>query len=99
MFGILTLITGLALSVVAAWFAIIGIMAIFAGLPIYAMIMGIVVEAGKIVGITWIYRNWENKTRLKLAMIPVVIVAMLLTSVDGVTRSGHSGMLESWNCM
>ena len=40
MFGILTLITGLALSVVAAWFAIIGIMAIFAGLPIYAWLLG-----------------------------------------------------------
>ena len=91
MFGILTLITGLALSVVAAWFAIIGIMAIFAGLPIYAMIMGIVVEAGKIIGITWIYRNWENKTRLKLAMIPVVIVAMLLTSMGifGLLSKAH----------
>ena len=76
---------------VAAWFAIIGIMAIFAGLPIYAMIMGIVVEAGKIIGITWIYRNWENKTRLKFAMIPVVIVAMLLTSMGifGLLSKAH----------
>lgn len=81
MFGYLTLITGLALSVVAAFFAIVGIMAIFAGLPMYAMIMGIVVEAGKIIGVTWIYRNWANKTKLKFAMIPVVIVAMLLTSM------------------
>ncbi len=91
MFGILTLITGLALSVVAAWFAIIGIMAIFAGLPIYAMIMGIVVEAGKIVGVTWIYRHWEHKTKLKFIMIPVVIVAMLLTSMGifGLLSKAH----------
>jgi len=91
MFGILTLITGLALSAVAAWFAVLGIMALFAGLPVYAMIMGIVVEAGKIVAITWIYRNWENKTVLKYVMIPVAIVAMLLTSMGifGLLSKAH----------
>ena len=91
MFGIITLITGLALSIVAAWFAILGIMAIFAGLPMYAMIMGIVVEAGKIIGVTWIYRNWEAKTKLKYAMVPVVIVAMLLTSMGifGLLSKAH----------
>ncbi len=91
MFGIITLLTGLALSIVAAWFAIEGIMAIFAGLPIYAMIMGIVVEAGKIVGITWIYRHWTEKTSLKFVMIPVVVVAMLLTSMGifGLLSKAH----------
>lgn len=91
MFGIITLITGLALSVVAAWFAIIGIMAIFAGLPMFAMIMGIVVEAGKVVTITWIYRNWDNKTKLKPVMIPVAVVAMLLTSMGifGLLSKAH----------
>ena len=91
MFGIITLITGLALSIVAAWFAILGIMALFAGLPMYAMIMGIVVEAGKVVGITWIYRNWENKTKLKYVMIPVTFVAVLLTSMGifGLLSKAH----------
>lgn len=90
-FGILTLLTGLALSVVAAWFAIEGIMAIFAGLPIYAMIMGIVVEAGKVVGVTWIYRNWNVKTKLKLVMLPFVVTAMLLTSMGifGLLSKAH----------
>ena len=91
MFGYITLLTGLALSTVAAWFAIEGIMAIFAGLPMYAMIMGIVVEAGKIVGITWIYRHWSEKTKLKFVMIPVVVVAMLLTSMGifGLLSKAH----------
>lgn len=91
MFGYITLFTGLALSIVAAWFAIEGIMAIFAGLAMYAMIMGIVVEAGKIVGITWIYRHWAEKTKLKFVMIPVVVVAMLLTSMGifGLLSKAH----------
>jgi len=91
MFGYITLITGLALSTVAAWFAVEGIMALFAGLPTYAMIMGIVIEAGKVVGVTWIYRNWANKTRLKLALLPVVIVSMALTSMGifGLLSKAH----------
>ncbi len=91
MFGIITLLTGIALSVVAAWFAIEGIMAIFAGLAIHAMIMGIVVEAGKVVGITWIYRNWNQRTKLKHIMVPVTVVAMLLTSMGifGLLSKAH----------
>lgn len=91
MFGYLTLLTGLALSTVAAWFAIEGIMAIFAGLPMYGMIMGIVVEAGKVVGITWMYRHWTHKTKLKFAMIPVVLVALGLTSMGifGLLSKAH----------
>ncbi len=90
-FGILTLITGLALSVAAAWFAIEGIMAIFAGMPLYGMIMGIVIELGKVVGITWIYRNWSNKTLLKWVGFPLVAVAMGLTSMGiyGLLSKAH----------
>lgn len=91
MFGYLTLLTGLALSTVAAWFAVEGIMAIFAGLAIYAMIMGIVIEAGKVVGVTWIYRHWAEKTRLKYVMIPFVFMMMLLTSMGifGLLSKAH----------
>jgi hypothetical protein len=91
MFGAITLLAGLALSVVAAWFAIEGIMAIFAGMPIYAMIMGIAIEAGKVVGITWIYRHWSEKTKLKHVMIPFTAVMMLLTSMGifGLLSKAH----------
>ncbi len=91
MFGIITLLTGLALSAVAAWFAIEGIMVLFAGMPIYGMIMGIVVEAGKVVGITWMYRHWSHKTKLKFVMIPVVVVALALTSMGifGLLSKAH----------
>ena len=91
MFGYLTLFTGLALSSIAAWFAVEGIMAIFAGLAIYAMIMGIVIELGKVVGVTWIYRHWAEKTKLKFVMIPFVLVMMLLTSMGifGLLSKAH----------
>lgn len=91
MFGYITLLTGLSLSIVAAWFAIEGIMAIFAGLPMYAMTMGIVIEAGKVVGVTWIYRNWSNRTKLKYVMLPIVFVGLALTSMGifGLLSKAH----------
>jgi len=91
MFGYITLFMGLALSTIAAWFAVEGIMAIFAGLPMYAMIMGIGIEGAKVVGITWIYRNWNEKTKLKHFMIPFTLVMMLLTSMGifGLLSKAH----------
>ena len=80
-FAILTLVTALAMATTAAWFAIAGIIAVFAGAPIPALIMGAVVEAGKVVGVSWIYRHWKEKTSIKFFMLPAVIVAMLLTSM------------------
>jgi len=66
-------------------------MAIFAGMPLYGMIMGIVVELGKVVGITWIYRNWNKKTLLKWIGFPMVAVAMGLTSMGiyGLLSKAH----------
>ena len=80
-FAIITLLTALALAGVAAAFAVFGIVAIFSGLPIHAMIMGIVIELGKIVGVSWVYRHWEQRTILKYLMIPFIIMAMTLTSL------------------
>ena len=90
-FAILTLITALAMAGTAATFAIFGIMAIFAGLPTHAMIMGIVIELGKIVGVSWLYRNWSAATKIKWAMVPLVIIAMLLTSMGifGLLSKAH----------
>jgi hypothetical protein len=90
-FAILTLFTALAMAGTAATFAIMGIMAIFAGLPTHAMIMGVVIELGKIVGVSWLYRNWSATTKIKWAMVPLVIVAMLLTSMGifGLLSKAH----------
>lgn len=90
-FAVLTLFTALAMAGTAATFAIMGIMAIFAGLPYHALIMGIVIELGKIVGVSWLYRNWGQTTKIKYMMAPLVLVAMLLTSMGifGLLSKAH----------
>lgn len=80
-FALITLLAGLALASVAAAFAIFGIMAVFSGAPLSALVMGAVIELGKVVGVSWLYRNWTEKTLLKWVMVPIVITAMALTSI------------------
>jgi hypothetical protein len=82
MFGYITLFSALSLAATAAWFAIVGIVALFGGNPIPVMIMGAGIELAKIVGVSWLYRNWEGANwRLKWPGVFLVIVVMLLTSM------------------
>lgn len=88
MFALITMFAGLAMSITAATFAIFGIVAMFAGMPMFAVAMGAVIELGKVVGVTWLYRNWYEPTKIKYAMLPVVTLSLLLTSL------GIFGMLS-----
>jgi hypothetical protein len=82
MFGYITLFSALSLAATAAWFAIVGIVALFGGNPIPVMIMGAGIELAKVVGVSWLYRNWEDANwRLKYPGVILVIVVMLLTSM------------------
>ena len=89
--AIITLLTALSMATVAAVFAIYGIIAIFAGMPQFALVMGAVIELGKVVGISWLYRNWNEPTKIKYAMAPLVLIAMLLTSMGifGLLSKAH----------
>lgn len=90
-FSLITLLTALSMAAVAATFAIYGIVAIFAGLPHFALIMGVVIELGKVVGVSWLYRNWNEPTKIKYFMTPLVAIAMLLTSMGifGLLSKAH----------
>ena len=79
---ILLLISALTLSSIAAWYAIAGLIAIFAALPIPIMIMGGALEAAKLVVASWLYRNWKTIPFLfKTYFTSALIVLMLLTSM------------------
>jgi hypothetical protein len=81
-FALLTLLSSLSLAAVSGWFSIAGIMTIYAGAPTYALAMGIVAEAAKLVTTSWLYRNWEYSSwRLKLPLIYFTIALMIITSI------------------
>lgn len=78
----LILITGLALSVVAALFSVVGLTAIFAGAWLAIVILGGTLEVGKIVLASWLYRNWKYVPFLmKTYFMIAILVLMLITSM------------------
>ena len=72
----------LALSAVAAYYAVVGLIAIFAAAVIPIAIMGSLLEASKLVVASWLYRNWkEIPVLLKSYFTVALVVLMLLTSM------------------
>ena len=81
-FGLLTLLVALAISTVAAFYSIVGLMAIFAGATTAIAIMGIVLEIGKLVCASWTFQNWKTSPfTIRSYFIIAVIVLMLITSL------------------
>lgn len=79
---IVTLLTALALSVIAAYFSVIGLMAIFAAAAIPIAVMGAALEAAKVVAASWVYRNWKTAPRiLRYYLVASVVVLSLITSM------------------
>lgn len=80
-FGILTLVTALAISAVAIYYSVAGLVAIFAAAAVPIMIMGSVLEIAKLVTTVWLHRYWQEAAWwLKTYLITAVIVLMLITS-------------------
>ena len=81
-FSNLTLLVALSLSSVAAYYSIIGLTAIFAGAVIPVIIMGSILEVGKITTTVWLRKYWHRAGwLLKLYLVPAVVALALLTSM------------------
>jgi hypothetical protein len=75
------LATAVALSSVAAYYSIVGLMAIFAAAQIPIAIMGSTLEVAKIVTATWLKKNWkETPILLRAYFVLAIAVLMLITS-------------------
>jgi hypothetical protein len=88
-----TLFSGLAISGVAEYYSIMGLIAIYPAAFIPIVIMGIVLGLGKISGTVWLKQNWEwSPFFLKAYVLPAIIVLMLITSlgVFGFLSKAHS---------
>lgn len=78
----LALISGLSISAVAIYYSVAGLMAIFAAALIPIMIMGIVLEVGKLAATVWLKQNWMRAPRfLKTYLLIAITALMLLTSM------------------
>lgn len=79
---IVLLVTALALSGIAAFYAVTGLVAIFASAAIPIAVMGGALEAAKLVVASWLYRRWSEINFLTKTYFTIaLIVLMLLTSM------------------
>ena len=80
----LILISGIALSIIAAGYSIIGLAALFAGATTAIYAMGGALEVAKLVMASWLYNNWKNPLlpkSIKYYLTSAVIVLIFITSV------------------
>ena len=78
----LLFITAIALSGVAAYYAIVGLTAIFAAAVVPIIIMGSILEVSKLVVASWLYRNWSITPHImRFYFLCAIFVLMLLTSL------------------
>jgi hypothetical protein len=90
--AIITLVCALAIGFTAAWFSIIGLMAIFPAVALNALSMGVVLESGKFMAATWLKHSWITANwMMKSIGMFLVAVLMFITSVGiyGLLSRGH----------
>ena len=79
---LLTLLSALFISSVAAWFSIAGLIAIFPGASVAVGLMGTALEIGKLVAASWLYQSWESSNKLmKAYFFSAVTILSLITSI------------------
>jgi hypothetical protein len=80
--ALLALIAGLLLSGTAAYYSIIGLIAIFPGALFAISLMGASLEFAKLVAASWLYRNWSIAPKLiKAYFIFAIFILMFITSL------------------
>ena len=88
-----TLLTALSLSVVAAWYSILGLTAIFASAVIPIIIMGGILEVAKVTVTVWLHEYWHRcRLLMKCYLVPAVFMLMVITSMGifGFLSKAHS---------
>ena len=80
---ILTFLSAISISVIAAGYSIIGLETLFAGAVKPIIAMGSALEVGKLVAASWLYNNWDSDVPrlLKAYLFGAIIVLIFITSM------------------
>lgn len=81
-YGYWTIFVALCISAVAAYYSIVGLVAIFAAAMLPIIIMGTVLEVGKLTTAVWLHINWQNaKFFVRAYLLIATILLMFITSM------------------
>ena len=83
-FTLLTFLSAISISVIAAGYSIMGLATLFSGAVVPIIAMGTALEIGKLVSASWLYQNWSNKSVskfLKSYLFSAVVILIFITSM------------------
>jgi hypothetical protein len=89
----LALFSGITLSIVAEYYSILGLTAIFSAAVIPVIIMGIALGVGKVTATLWLKQNWNIAPwSIRTYLLSAIAVLMLITSMGifGFLSKAHS---------
>jgi len=86
---ILPFLTAIALSIVAAYYSVVGLAQIFPGSFWPIVIMGSILEISKLVTVSWLYNNWSDTVRIMRYYFLLAIFLLM-----GITSMGIFGYLS-----
>ena len=80
---ILTFLSAISISIIAAGYSIVGLATLFAGAVVPIIMMGSALEVGKLVAASWLYHNWNSDVPrlLKSYLFIAIIVLVFITSL------------------
>jgi len=80
---IITFISAISISLIAAGYSILGLATLFAGAAVPIIAMGSALEVGKLVAASWLYHNWKTDIprSLKAYLFTSIIVLIFITSI------------------
>jgi hypothetical protein len=89
----LALLSGISLSIVAEYYSILVLTAIFSAAVIPVIVMGIVLGVGKVTATLWLKQNWNIAPwSIRIYLLSAIAVLMLITSMGifGFLSKAHS---------
>jgi len=92
---IFPLVTALALSAIAAFYSVIGLAQIFPGSFWPIILMGAVLEAAKLVTVSWVYNNWNETARIMRYYFSVAVILLMIITSMGIFGYLSKAHLES----
>lgn len=94
--GLVALLFALLISGVAGWFSVIGLGALFAATFWPVIVMGTVLETGKLVAAGWLHANWSNPrvNILHKTYLTFAVLALMLVTAIGIYGYLSKGYLE-----
>ena len=81
---LLTLLSAISISVVAALYSLLGLAAIFSAAKIPVLLMGGVLEVSKLVTASWLYHNWKRTPVLLKSYLTIAVVVLVFITSMGI---------------